>query len=77
MEKNQIVEKQINLKEFISYENNAMTRDTILRRLDEIAVACDKVPISKLLSLIMRSKGELHNNPLNWSDKTFLKKLEP
>lgn len=69
-------EKQINLKDFISYGNNAMTRASSLRKVEEIATSCDKVPLAKLFTIILRKKGELHNDPFNWSDKTFLKKLE-
>jgi len=69
--------EQPDLKSFIaSSRNDAITRATAVRRLDEIFTACDKIPLARLLSIILRKKEEIQNDPYNWSDKTFLKKLE-
>lgn len=71
------MDKQVNLKTFIqNRENGAIVRSSCMRRLDEIISACDKIPIAKLMTIILRKKGELQNDPFNWGDKTFLKKLE-
>ena len=64
------------LKHFISRENTAMTRASCLRKIDEIITLCDKVPIAKMLSIILRKRGEVQNDPHFWSDKSLLKKLE-
>ena len=65
-----------NLASLITGRTEAIVRATAQRRLEEIYTACDKVPLAKLLSIMLRKKGELHNDPFNWSDKTFLKNLE-
>lgn len=70
------MEKQKGLRDFISRGNDAMIRASAMRKIDEIVASCDKVPIAKLLSIIVRKKGEVQNDPFNWSEKTFLKKLE-
>lgn len=71
------MENQLNLRSFIqNREHGAITRSSCMRRLDEITTACDKVPIAKLLAIMLRKKSEIQNDPFNWSDKTFLKKLE-
>jgi len=64
------------LRHFINRENSAMTRASCLRKIDEIAALCDKVPIAKLLTIMLRKKGEVQNDPHFWGEKTFLKKLE-
>ena len=64
------------LKHFINRENTAMTRASCLRKIDEIIALCDRVPIAKMLTIILRKKGEVQNDPFYWSDKNFLKKLE-
>lgn len=71
------MENQLSLRNFIqSRENGAITRSSCMRRLDEVVTACDKVPIAKLLTIMLRKKSEVQNDSFNWSDKTFLKKLE-
>ena len=71
------MENQLNLKDFFqNKENGAITRSSCLRRIDEIAAACDKVPLARLLTIMLRQKGQLQNDPYFWSEKTFLKKLE-
>ena len=71
------MENQLNLRSFIqNKENGAIVRSSCLRRVDEIAAACDRVPLAKLFTIMLRKKGELQNDPYNWGDKTFLKKLE-
>lgn len=71
-----MIEKQTNLRSFLSGNNDAMTRASSLRRIEEISTACDKIPLARLFLIMLRKKGEVQNDPYNWSDKTFLKKLE-
>ena len=66
----------MNIKTIIKRDDSAMMRASCIRRMDEIFAACDKVPISRILAIMMRTKGETQNDPYFWSDKTFLKKLE-
>lgn len=68
--------KGITLKHLINRDNSAMTRASCQRRLEEIFTAHDKVPIARILSIMLRKRGEVQNDPFFWSDKTFQKKLE-
>jgi len=71
------MENQLNLKNFInSKESDTMTRSSCLRRIDEIAESCGKIPLARLFTIILRKKEGLKNDPYFWSEKTFLKKLE-
>jgi len=70
------MEKQPDLKQFLSFNKDTMTRASSIRKIEEIASSCDRVPLAKLFSIMLRKRGEVQNDPFYWTDKNFLKKLE-
>lgn len=70
------METGIKLQEWLSKDNNGMIRASISRRWEELIHAYPKLTVSQLTAFLYRGKGEVQGSPWNWSDKTYLKKLE-